>query len=110
MDKKVFLLFIKKRGTQIDRFYEMFSNNFEVSLKDMKKVIARSTFHEILRKEITQINQTLNELNENIKLFEYSLIERGGSTFKAIRKNPKMNIISTTNHYVLRLEKEDQNE
>lgn len=109
MDKKIVLLFVKKRGTQADKFYEMFTNNMEVSLKDLKKIIARSSFHEIVKNELFQINSSLNEINEKIILFEFSLIAKNGTTFKSIKKNPALQIIPTMNHFVLKLEIENKN-
>lgn len=108
MDKKVILFLIEKRGKNRNRFYEMFTNDNEILLKKIKNAVGRSTYHEYIKDEISKINQTLNEINEKVKVFENSFIEKNGKELKAIKKNPQIQIIQTTYHYILRMEIDDK--
>ena len=100
------VFFIKKRGRKIDEFFETFKDNVEISIKKLKSIIGRSTYHNVAKKEIYQLNQSLEEINSDIKLFDDSLIRKNDIFLKSIKKYPDMQIIPTSYHYILKIQKE----
>ena len=103
------LFLIDKKGTQIDNFFEIISNNIEMPINQIKKKgVASSSFYVTLKKDINKLNTTLEELKAE-KAFDYSNIIKNGRNLITIKRNRNLQIITTTNHFVLQLEKETPN-
>jgi len=102
------LILVRKTGHQMDNFYEMFKHNIEVPIKEIKVPVAPASYNDIVKREINAINQTMEEINEK-RLFEYSYIQKHSRSLKSIKRSPDLQILSTTNHFVLKLARDNQN-
>ena len=103
------LFLIDKKGTQIDNFYEIISNNIEMPINQIKKKgVASSSFYVTLKKDINKLNSTLEELKEE-KAFDYSSVKKNGRNLITIKRNQDLQIFNMTYHFVLQLERETPN-
>ncbi len=103
------LFLIDKKGTQIDNFYEIITNNMEMPINQIKKKgVASSSFYVTLKKNINKLNATLEELKAE-KAFDFSNIKKNGRDLITIKRNKNLQIFTTTYHFVLQLERETLN-
>ena len=101
------VILIEKRGTQLDKFFELFINHPEIAICEIKRAIATSSYRTIAVKKLDQIIKTVEQIEPEIYLFRFSHTNRQGRWVRSIQRNPKMEIKSLENFFALVIEKNE---
>jgi len=85
--------FIERERNHLTRFFELFQDKQEITVNEIKKVIARSSYYGIVLKKIYEINEIISEMEPGVELFKQTLSkDEHGKVRQSIRKDPRVNI------------------
>lgn len=97
------LIILEKSSKHFSRFLELLKSKPEVKIKDILRIVHRSSYYAIIIKKLYNFNQFLRELNPSFYLAEPCFImssER--KVYTSLKRCDYVEISSNENFFVLR--------
>jgi len=99
-----YYLAIEKRKNNLDKFFELFSKQPVVTIKELKSKVSKSSFYKIVLKKIFDINELLKYFDPNLSFCEPSFYkDQNENIYQAFKRNPNIEIIDHKDFYILKV-------
>lgn len=69
MNEQVVILIERKGRKQFTKFIELFKNRSEISIKEIRSIIPKSTFYDFILNKIYTINQSIKNIDPSLEHF-----------------------------------------
>ena len=111
MAEQVTILIERKGRKQFTKFIELFMERSEISMKEIRSQIPKSTFYDFLLSKIYTINQSIKNINPSLEPFiAPGFYDDNGKITQCFKRNCDIEIIDEDpNFFYIRLKAEDKN-
>jgi len=100
-----YYIVIEKRKKNLDKFFELFSKNPEVSISDIKKKVSKSSFYKLVLEKIYELNDLVNYFEPRATMFESSIYkDQSNKVYQSFKINPKVKIQDYKGFFILEIE------
>ena len=104
-DVMKYYIVIEKRKKNLDKFFELFSKNPEVSISDIKKKVSKSSFYKLVLEKIYELNDLVNYFEPRATMFESSIYkDQSNKVYQSFKINPKVKIQDYKGFFILEIE------
>ncbi|VVB81990.1 Uncharacterised protein [uncultured archaeon] len=104
------LIVLEKSSKHFSRFLELLKSNSEVRVKDVQRLVHRSSYYAIIIKKLYDFNRFLRELNPSFYLAEpYFIIYSNRKVYSSLKRCSLVEIESKEDFFVLRFNDELKN-
>ena len=105
MPEQIVILIERKGKKQFTRFIELFKNRPEVSVREIRSKIPKSTFYDFILAKLYSINQSIKNINPDMDPFIIpAFSDFNGRIIQTFRKNCNIEIVDEDpNFFYLKL-------